>query len=135
MTTTTPTDWPAVDYLLTDTVEHGGGTYVVTGGPLTADARTYRRLDLPQGYTVGIHPADYMKVHATDSWLMQTVLDSLSLNYPGALVGTWYDEATGFITVDPVVVVADEDTARKVGEALRQVAIWDNAANRIIFLK
>ena len=134
------------------TIRHGGGTF---------DARTLEPVDLPahgcsaygpcdgwgesrkydehRAYAVAYSDGSAQKVYTdryANSVLPSAIAGAIAnvrARYPLApYIGTWL--ADGVCHVDPVVILPDLASARIVGRAFGQIAVWDFAAGESVFV-
>ena len=107
--------WPVVRELISKALDEGGCTLDAMGNPVA------------KGYAVGKGGAQILsprlsyfdQVHAI-------VLGGLDENsvYPQAF-GSWMDQATGNVYVEPVDIIDDEETALALGTYRKEIAIFD----------
>lgn len=111
------------------TLRDGGGTFLVT------EDETFH-INRKSGYTVGLAEGSAVQLklfgtnHPVD--LLPLLIRYVAATYGAQYVGTWLDGDT--IVIDPVVFIDSYASATRVGRALKQQAIYDNAAKEVINL-
>jgi hypothetical protein len=107
--------------IATYTAEHGGGTF---------DARTFEPVEPASGYAVGLAQGTAAYV-----WWPKDVdrfAKRVARMWNAPYVGTWHDPATGWVEVDPVVIVADYAEAMSLARLNGQKAIYSFATREAI---
>ena len=93
------------------------------------------KIAYPNGYQVGIwdKPWDVEVPDVNDPFALQWIIDNMTRTTE--TFGAWTDPTTGIFFVEPCVWIPDLNSALNIARALNQVAIWDWANMKEIFVK
>ena len=114
----TSEDYAIAHRVVGHTLLNGGGTFTRNGCPVTPES----------GYAVALEGQRYAEFPQVGP-----ALELLSrVSYSAEYFGTWYD--SGRLYVEPCEIIADRESAVRIGRERGQLAIYDFAAGEVITL-
>lgn len=110
------------DAMVQITLTRGGGTFDGNGASIEPS----------EGYAVGLNTKTFMTIGLDETDLAYGAFKAILDQWKSAYIGTWLHN--GQIYIDPVMVFKNRSLAEKTGRHFKQIAIYDFATKKEIYL-